>query len=180
MRLRTTTALATLAVAAVTAAGCGGSSGSADSSAAANSPGPSTSAAAPSTQKPASTSSSSGAATVKTASGELGTFLVDAKGRTLYLWEADKGSKSTCNGACAEAWPPLTTSGDAKAAGQAKSSLLGTTKRADGSTEVTYAGHPLYYYVGDRKPGDTTGQASDGFGAEWYVLSPSGSKIDKD
>jgi predicted lipoprotein with Yx(FWY)xxD motif len=172
MRLRTTTALATLAIAAVVAAGCGGSSGSKSSSAAAASP--STTMAASS-----SSSTSSGAATVKTASSPLGTLLVDAKGRTLYLWEADKGSTSTCNGGCAAAWPPLTTTGHPKAAGGAKASLLGTSKRADGSTEVTYAGHPLYYYVGDSKPGDTTGQASDSFGAEWYVLNTAGHKIDK-
>jgi predicted lipoprotein with Yx(FWY)xxD motif len=170
MRLRTTTAaFATVAVIA-TAAGCGGSSGDATSGAAA-------SGGSSAAQRPASTS---GPVTVKTATGPLGTFLVDGQGRTLYLWGADKGSHSTCDGACAEAWPPLTTTGAAKAAGGAKASLLGTTTRADGSAEVTYAGHPLYLYVGDRAPGDTTGQGNDGFGAEWYVLSPSGGKIDKD
>jgi predicted lipoprotein with Yx(FWY)xxD motif len=188
MRLRTTTALASLAIAAVIAAGCGGSSGSKNASATTGSSGSSGSATSAggaygggstSSHKPASTPSS-GAATVKTASGSLGTFLVDSKGRTLYLWEADKGSRSTCNGACAAAWPPLTTTGHPKASGSAKASLLGTSKRADGSTEVTYAGHPLYYYVGDQKPGDTTGQGSNGFGAPWYVLNPRGSKIDKD
>ena len=79
----------------------------------------------------------------------LGTFLVDAKGRALYLWDADHGAKSICSGACAQAWPPLTTTGTPKASGAAKASLLGTTTRADGSREVTYAGHPLYYFEGD-------------------------------
>jgi predicted lipoprotein with Yx(FWY)xxD motif len=167
MRLRTTTALATRAIAAVVAAGCGGSSGSTSSSAAAASP--STTMAASS-----SSSTSSGAATVKTASSPLGTLLVDAKGRTLYLWEADKGSTSTCNGGCAAAWPPLTTTGHPKAAGGAKASLLGTSKRADGSTEVTYAGHPLYYYVGDTKRWQILCQNVREYGGLWLVVAPSG------
>jgi predicted lipoprotein with Yx(FWY)xxD motif len=122
----------------------------------------------------------SGAATVKTRHGKLGTFLVDAKGRTLYLFEKDKSKKSTCSGACAVAWPPLLTSGAPKAAGSAKRSLLGTTKRSDGKTQVTYNGHPLYFFVQDKKAGDTKGQGLDGFGAKWYVLSASGKKIDSD
>jgi predicted lipoprotein with Yx(FWY)xxD motif len=171
------TALATVAVAAAVAvAGCGGSN-SPNDSAASSGGGYGAGASSSTTSTPAT---SSGAATVKTASGDLGTFLVDGKGRTLYLWEADKGSKSTCNGACAEAWPPLTTTGDPKVAGDADSSMLGTTKRDDGTTEVTYAGHPLYFYAGDQKPGDTAGQGSDGFGAEWYVLDAKGSAIEDD
>jgi predicted lipoprotein with Yx(FWY)xxD motif len=119
-----------------------------------------------------------GAATVKTRSGKLGTYLVDSKGKTLYLFEKDKTSKSKCSGDCAVAWPPLLTSGKPKAAGSAKASLLGTSKRSDGKTQVTYHGHPLYYFVQDKKAGDTKGQNVDGFGAEWYVLSPAGKKID--
>jgi predicted lipoprotein with Yx(FWY)xxD motif len=117
-------------------------------------------------------------ATVKTRHGELGTFLVDGKGRTLYLFEKDKTKKSTCTGACATAWPPLLTSGKPKAAGKAKRSRLGTTKRKDGKTQVTYKGHPLYYFYLDTKAGDTNGEGVDGFGAEWYVLAPSGKKIE--
>jgi predicted lipoprotein with Yx(FWY)xxD motif len=119
-----------------------------------------------------------GSATVKTRHGKLGTYLVDGKGRTLYLFEKDKTKKSTCSGSCATAWPPLTTKGKPKAAGTAKASLLGTSKRADGTTQVTYNGHPLYYFVQDKKAGDTKGQGIDAFGAEWYVLSRSGKKID--
>ena len=88
---------------------------------------------------------------VGTKTSSLGTFLVDAKGRALYLWDADHGAKSACSGACAQAWPPLTTTTTPKASGAVKASLLGTTKRADGSREVTYAGHPLYYYAGDSR-----------------------------
>ena len=119
-----------------------------------------------------------GGATVKTRSGKLGTYLVDAKGRTLYLFEKDKTRKSRCSGACAVAWPPLLTAGKPKAAGSAKASLLSTSKRSDGKTQVTYHGHPLYFFVQDKKAGDTKGQNVDAFGAEWYVLSPSGKKID--
>jgi predicted lipoprotein with Yx(FWY)xxD motif len=121
-----------------------------------------------------------GAATVKTRHGKLGTYLVDAKGNTLYLFEKDKTKKSTCSGACAKGWPALTTTGKPKAGGSAKASLLGTSKRSDGKTQVTYKGHPLYYFVQDKKAGDTKGEGLDAFGAEWYVLSASGKKIDKD
>lgn len=116
---------------------------------------------------------------VKTATaGKLGTILVDAKGHTLYLFEADKSTKSTCNGACAAAWPPLLTSGKPTAGGSAKSDLLGTTKRSDGKSQVTYHGHPLYGYAGDSKPGDTNGEGLNQFGAAWYVLNVSGQKVD--
>ncbi|EGX56801.1 lipoprotein [Streptomyces zinciresistens K42] len=116
---------------------------------------------------------------VKTASaGKLGTILVDEKGRTLYLFEADKSTTSTCDGSCAAAWPPLVTSGSPSTGGSAKSSLLGTSKRSDGTTQVTYNGHPVYRYAGDSKPGDTNGQALNQFGAEWYVLDAAGNKVD--
>jgi predicted lipoprotein with Yx(FWY)xxD motif len=116
-------------------------------------------------------------AVVKTRHGKLGTFLVGPNGRSLYLFKADKTSKSTCYDACATAWPPLLTSGKPKAAGKTKSSLLGTTKRKDGKKQVTYKGHPLYYFITDTKAGDTKGQDVDGFGAEWYVVAPSGKQI---
>jgi len=125
----------------------------------------------------ASVSHAAGAATVKTRHGKLGTFLVDSKGRTLYLFLKDKTSKSTCSDACAENWPPLLTTGKPKASGSVKSSLLGTTKRADGKTQVTYNHHPLYLFVNDKKAGDTKGQALNAFGAKWYVVSSSGKKI---
>src|SRR3954463_11926135 len=120
------------------------------------------------------------AATVKTRHGKLGTFLVGTNGHTLYLFEKDKTKKSTCSGDCATAWPPLLTTGKPKAAGKAKKSLLGTTKRSDGKTQVTYKGHPLYYFVQDKKAGDTTGEGVDGFGGEWYVVGTNGKKIEDD
>jgi predicted lipoprotein with Yx(FWY)xxD motif len=128
----------------------------------------------------AGTASAAGRATVSTRHGKLGTFLVGAKGMTLYLFEADKTSRSTCSGQCATFWPPLLTSGKPKASGKAKAKLLGTTKRSDGKRQVTYKGHPLYYFVQDKKAGDTLGQDFLGFGAKWYVLAPSGKKIDSD
>jgi predicted lipoprotein with Yx(FWY)xxD motif len=128
---------------------------------------------------PKSTPAASGAVSIKTGTGDPGTFLVDNSGRALYLWEADKGSTSTCTGACAAAWPPLVTAGMPKAGSGVQANLLGTTKRNDGKTEVTYKGHPLYYFAGDSAPGETKGQGTTGFGAGWYVVGPNGNKIEK-
>ena len=116
-------------------------------------------------------------ATVSVANTGLGKILVDSQGRTLYLFQKDSGTKSTCSGGCATAWPPLRSSGKPTAGGGAKASLLGTTPRSDGQPQVTYNGHPLYGYQGDTKAGDTNGQGINGFGALWYVLSPAGSEI---
>jgi len=180
---------AALSAAALVAAGCGSSDGGSSSTGAGASSGSaagasgSSGAAAPGyggamTTPPAKApASGGGAATVKTASTPLGTILVDRSGRSLYLFERDTGPRSTCAGECAVDWPPLTTSGRPRAAGKAAAGMLGTTRRADGTTEVTYAGHPLYYYVGDSGPGQTNGQNIDAFGAEWYVLGPGGAAI---
>ena len=126
----------------------------------------------------ASSSSGSGGASIKLASSKLGKILVDAQGRTLYLFEADKGAMSACDGACASVWPPLTTKSHPQAGAGISPSKLGTAKRSDGSTEVTYNGHPLYTYAGDSAPGQTSGQGIDGFGAEWYALTAAGDKIE--
>jgi predicted lipoprotein with Yx(FWY)xxD motif len=147
-------------------AGCGGGSSSSNSSTTAKQPS-------------SATKTTSSGATVDVRKSDLGTMLTDSSGRTLYLFEKDKGDSSTCNGSCASAWPPLTTTGTPKAGAGVKASALGTTKRQDGTSEVTYNGHPLYYYVGDSGAGMTNGQGLDQFGAEWYVLAPSGNKIDK-
>jgi predicted lipoprotein with Yx(FWY)xxD motif len=146
----------------VAIAGCGGSSSNAN----ANQFGTTT-----------KQSSSASAAIVNVRNTSLGKILVDSQGRTLYLFEKDTGSKSTCPGACASAWPPFRTSGTPKAGSGVTASLLGTTTRSDGNDEVTYNGHPLYYYAGDQKAGDTNGQDLNQFGASWYVLSPAGNKI---
>lgn len=150
---RALTVAASATALAITVAGCGGSSGGKD-------------AVAP--------QSSGSAATIGVTDGHL----VDGLGRTLYLFEADTSSTSTCEEACADAWPPVTTSGDAKATGAVKTSLLGTTDRGDGSTQVTYGGHPLYRYSGDTSPGDMNGAGSEAFGAEWYPLKTSGDALE--
>jgi predicted lipoprotein with Yx(FWY)xxD motif len=175
---------AVLLAAAGLATACGGSSNtssntSSDTAAStpASSGGAYGNAPAQSTGTPAASGS---ALSIKaTKSDDLGTFLTDSSGRSLYLWKADKGDSSTCSGPCAQAWPPVTTTGAPTAGTGVKASLLGTTKRSDGSTEVTYGGHPLYYFVGDKKPGDTAGQASEEFGADWLVVAPTGEAIDK-
>ncbi len=143
-------------------AGCGGSSNAAT---------PST------TTSKSSSSQAGGAATVNVRGTSLGKILVDSQGRSLYLFEKDAGPKSTCIGTCASAWPPFRTSGRPKAGSGVNASKLGTTTRSDGMDEVTYNGHPLYYYAGDQKAGDTNGQDLNQFGAPWYVVSPSGNKI---
>lgn len=123
-----------------------------------------------------STSAASGAAVLKTASTPLGTILVDGSGRTLYLFKADTGTTSTCNGACAQAWPPDLTNGKPQETGL-NAALVGTTVRADHSTEVTYHGHPLYYFADDSGPGQTNGQGVNAFGGAWYVVAPDGSAV---
>jgi predicted lipoprotein with Yx(FWY)xxD motif len=108
----------------------------------------------------------------------LGQILVDGNGRALYLFEADRGTSSSCYDACAGVWPPLTTSGTPVAGAGVTQSLLTTTTRNDGSAEVVYNGHPLYYFISDKQAGDTTGQGLSSFGADWYVLSAAGTKVD--
>ena len=154
-------ALAAAVAAAVAVTGGGGSSGSGSGSAA----------------TPASATTGPAGVKVVTRHTKLGNVLVDGRGRTLYLFEKDKGTASTCYGACASVWPPLTTGAKAKASGL-HGARLGTTRRKDGKTEVTVAGHPLYTYAGDQRAGDVKGQGLDQFGAEWYVLGANGHKIE--
>jgi len=121
----------------------------------------------------------SGTDTVKAAKSDLGTILVDGEGKTLYLFEADKGGTSSCSGGCAAVWPPVTTSGSATAGAGAQENLLGTTMRSDGTKEVTYAGHPLYWFSGDAGAGDTNGEGLTDFGGAWYAVSPAGSAVEE-
>ena len=123
----------------------------------------------------ASTAASSGAAMVSAANvAKLGRVLVNSRGFTIYDFHKDDGPQSSCYGACAEAWPPLTTDGSPNATEGAMASKLGTSKRKDGTMQVTYAGHPLYTYTGDSKPGEANGNDVDAFGAQWYALQPNG------
>ena len=134
-------------------------------------PDPSASSSPPGTAQPS---------TVATRSTAHGRVITDGAGRTLYLFEADSGTSSACDGWCAAVWPPLAASGAVQVSGGASAELLGSIHRADGTTQVTYDGHPLYYYAGDHEPGDTAGQGLKQFGAAWYVLDPQGAKIDDD
>ena len=115
-------------------------------------------------------------ATVGPANSDLGKILVDSQGRTLYLFKADAGTKSTCFGECANDWPPLRAAGKPAGTG-ASASVVGTTARSDGKPQVTYQGHPLYLFEGDQKPGDTNGQGITAFGAAWYALTPAGNQV---
>jgi predicted lipoprotein with Yx(FWY)xxD motif len=133
------------------------------------------SASAPSSAPASGGASASGATVITTASSSGNTFLTSGSGRAIYLWAKDTGGMSACTGACASAWPPVT--GTVSAAGQAKASDLGTITRSDGTKQVTYDGHPLYYFVGDSGSGTATGQGSDNFGAKWWLVSPAGSDI---
>ncbi len=132
------------------------------------------------TTKPASSESSSSSGAVVTAStaGDLGKVIVDSKGMTLYDFHKDKGGKSACYGACAKGWPPLLSEGKPQAGEGAMSAKLGTVERSDGTMQVTYAGHPLYTFVEDKKPGEANGNDVSAFGAEWYALQPSGQEAE--
>jgi predicted lipoprotein with Yx(FWY)xxD motif len=167
------------------AAGVGGAVGvamlvaacsSGSSSSAAAPAAPASSAAAPASSA-GGASASGGGTVITTASSSAGTFLTNGSGRAVYLWVKDTGDASTCTGACAGAWPPVTATGTVTAAGSAKASDLGTITRSDGTKQVTYDGHPLYYFSGDSGPGTASGQGRDGFGAKWWLVAPSGSDV---
>jgi predicted lipoprotein with Yx(FWY)xxD motif len=125
--------------------------------------------------------SASTSATVKvTRNAKLGPLLVASNGHTLYLFLKDRGGKSACYGACATYWPPLLTSSKAVAGSGARPSLLGTTRRTDGTLQVTYDHHPLYLFRLDTRAGMTQGEGLNNFGANWYAVGPGGGKIDND
>lgn len=172
---RPVSATAAVAVVALLAAGCGGSSysssgGSSTSSAGLYGGGGTARPAAP------AAAAASQAVTVRT-KAHLGRYLTDARGRALYLFEKDRGRTSTCTGACAQVWPPVTTSGTPMVKGGAVARELSTVRRADGTRQLLYAGHPLYRYAPDGV-GTTAGEGLKQFGAEWYVLAPSGTKVE--
>jgi predicted lipoprotein with Yx(FWY)xxD motif len=144
-------------------AGCGSSSSSSTASRSATS----AAAAAP----------TGGAVVISSTKGANGTYLTGASGRALYLWMADAGGRSNCSGQCAKFWPPVVTKTTPSVSGAASGSDLGTVTRADGSKQVTYKGHPLYYFLEDTSAGSVKGQGSNNFGAKWWLVSPSGVAI---
>jgi predicted lipoprotein with Yx(FWY)xxD motif len=154
-----TTAVAVPLVA-LTVAGCGGSSNN----------NPPVAAAPPKT-------SGGKAATLAVANSGLGKILADSQGRTVYLFEKDSGTKSACSGDCAVAWPPVRAAGTPTVGSGLPASKVGTTPRSDGKPQVTYNGHPLYLFQGDKNPGDINGQGLNAFGAAWFVLSPAGGAV---
>lgn len=159
-RSRVTTALLSLVVFALVVAGCGGGSSSSSTSTASES------------------SASSGGETVSGASiSGLGTVLVDSEGMTVYMFAKDQGTASSCYGACEQGWPPVLAEGNPTAGEGAMSSQLGTTKRKDGSMQVTYAGHPLYTFAGDTAPGEANGNESTAFGGKWSVMDEGGEAV---
>jgi predicted lipoprotein with Yx(FWY)xxD motif len=147
-----------LAVLAAVAAGCGGGAATAASSA------------------PPKTASGQ-AATVGISNTGIGQILVNSQGRTLYLFKADQGTKSACTGACAGAWPPLLVTGKPTVGSRVNTSLLGTTPRPEGTTQLTYNGHPLYLFAQDQKAGETNGQGVSAFGAAWFALNSAGNQV---
>ena len=165
-----------LAAALLAAAACGSSassssaaSGGAAASSSGNGYGSGTSSSAP--------AAAGAAAVIGTRTGSAGAFLVNGSGRTVYMFAKDSTNQSACSGACASAWPPVTTTGAATVSGGAKASDLSTITRADGTKQVTYDGHALYYFAGDSSAGQTNGQGVDGFGAKWWLVAPTGSVI---
>ncbi|MEU8205430.1 hypothetical protein [Streptosporangium sp. NPDC049046] len=134
--------------------------------------------ASPTSPEPSDSLSPSEATRAKVELGEtkIGKVLVGEEGRTLYLFDKDKDGKSSCSDACARAWPPYVTDGTPEAGEGVKEDLLGTTEREDGTTQVTYNGHPLYYFAKDTEAGEIKGHDVDGFGGEWYAVNAKGKK----
>jgi predicted lipoprotein with Yx(FWY)xxD motif len=120
---------------------------------------------------------STSATSVGAAQSKFGRILVDAHGRSLYLFDADRNGKSSCYGGCAGEWAPLIVSGKARASLGVKAASLGRTKRRDGRWQVTYKRHPLYRFAGDTARGQTNGEGLDDFGGWWYLVSPTGAAI---
>lgn len=169
-------AVASLPMVALIVAGCGSSSQTPTTPAASSS---SSASVNPYGHSPAGGGSSASSVALITTKPDkkLGMILAyGPKKLTVYLFEGDKGPAPSCTGACAKVWPPVT--GKPKAGGAASSSDLGTVKTSGGGTQVTYKGHPLYLYVKDGDAGDAYGEGINSFGAPWYVLKPSGQKVD--
>jgi predicted lipoprotein with Yx(FWY)xxD motif len=171
LKLRMGGAIAAVGIA-LLAAACGSSATTTTTSSSA-APAASATSSASSTAAPVS---AKGVA-ISTASGSHGVYLTGASGRAIYLWVADSNGMSSCSGACAKVWPPVTTDGTPSAGKGVQASDLGTITRSDGTKQVTYKGHPLYYFVSDTSAGSTTGEGSDSFGAKWWLLTPAGSAI---
>lgn len=177
---RRTYAFALLALLAVVIAGCGGGSSTtntSESESGAKEGASSESSAGNENKSASSESSGSGGGKVAVISlghTKVGMVLVDSNGMTLYDFHKDKGTTSSCSGPCEQAWPPVTTEGKPTVGNGASVSKLSVTKRKDGTTQVVYAGHPLYTFVEDKKPGEANGNDTSAFGGQWYALKGNG------
>lgn len=167
--------VAVMAIAALALAGCGESTD--DSASATVAPTPEVKSEPTAMASEKKQASAAGGKRVQTGSTRYGKILQDSRGRTLYLFTKEKGKTSRCYGDCAVAWPPMLTRGKPVAIKGAKQSELGTTKRKGGKTQVTYNGHPLYYYVDEDEPGEVLCQAVYEFGGYWYVVNRNGKAI---
>jgi predicted lipoprotein with Yx(FWY)xxD motif len=161
-------------VAGVLVAGCGGDDDD-DASASGDTTAATEAAAAPTTE-PAAPASAGGGTTIKTADSQFGDVLFDGEDQAIYYFDKESGSKSECYGACAGAWPPVLTEGAPKAAAGAQAGLLGTTQRDDGTTQITYDGHPLYYYAHEG-PGQVLCHNVEEFGGLWLAVQPNGERV---
>ena len=124
-------------------------------------------------------SSNGGPATLRLASSADGRHLVDSRGQTVYLFEKDEDGESYCSGACQAVWPPLETKAMPHAGAGVDGAALGTFKRDDGGMQVSYHGHPLYYYAADAStPGKTKGEDVEQFGSTWYIVGPGGKSVE--
>jgi predicted lipoprotein with Yx(FWY)xxD motif len=165
------------AIAALVVAGCGGGGSSSSSSEASSETSASSGGEKEAATKPVKAAPNAEEGTTFVSLGNvdgLGMVLVDSKGMTLYDFHKDQGTESSCYGECATDWPPLLSEGEPQPSNGASASKLGTTERKDGTVQVTYAGHPLYGFVGDKKPGEANGNDSTAFGAQWYALMGNG------
>jgi predicted lipoprotein with Yx(FWY)xxD motif len=117
--------------------------------------------------------------TVSLSKTKLGMVLVNSKGHTLYMFSKDKNGKSSCSGGCAKFWPPYLLHGKVTAGSGVKASLLGTTRRSNGSMQITYKKHPLYGFALDKKAGQTNGEGQVAFGGKWYAVSAKGTAVVK-
>jgi predicted lipoprotein with Yx(FWY)xxD motif len=126
---------------------------------------------------PAAGARADAAPTLTVRSSAYGPMVFDGRGFALYAFTADRGRQSACYGACARAWPPYLVRGKLRAGRGTKQRLLGTIRRADGSRQLTYAGRPLYYYIGERRPGQVLCQNVREFGGLWLVVRPGGALV---
>ncbi len=171
--------IAVLAACVIVMTGCGDAGSSSGAPSAPGPTSPSGTPLQPATGPPTQSSTSPAATPVRTgtvikaAKSQFGTMLFDGTGQAIYLFDKEQTTKPECYGACAEAWPPVLTKGEPTAASGARQDLLGTTKRNDGATQVTYGGHPLYYYAHEAK-NEVRCHNIQGFGGLWLVVTPAG------